>query len=555
MLRMWNVSLVILTFFLTLFGTFMTRSGIVQSVHSFGQDPVLSRMFTIFMVSMLVFSFGFVIYRMPLLRARNELDSWVSREAAFMFNNWILMFCALFVLFATMFPTLSEAVTGERITVGPPFFNQWMIPIGLTLLVLTGIGPLLAWRKSTIVNLRDQFLFPVSCGVVIGGLTVALGIPLWSSGLCFAFSGFVVGTITQEFWRGARVRQQTTGTDLLTALIGLVGRNKRRYGGYIIHVAIVLLFLGFAGSGFKLEESALLKPGEEVRIGDYVVRHNSLAVTDDGRKQMITADMTVLRDGAELTKMYPARWFFRKHEDQPTTEVAIRRTLAEDLYIVMPQFDASEQSANVEITVNPLVNWVWIGFGLLAVGTLIALLPETAFAFAVGRVPDAAKTATASLLLLAIALPAAVQAQDGTPGRASKSAMHRDIEGRVICMCGSVGCVRSPLNNCPMRPACHGYDAQTAQVQKYLDEGKSQDDVLAAFVKEYGAAVLAIPSGRFNSLSWVLPYGLAGLGLLVLVVTARRWSSRPAAAGAGGGDVTVDPAIDARLDDELRDLD
>jgi cytochrome c-type biogenesis protein CcmF len=193
MLRVWNVSLVIMTFFLTLFGTFMTRSGIVQSVHSFGQDPVLSKLFSIFMISMLVFSFGWVIYRMPLLRARNELDSWLSREAAFMFNNWILLFCAGFVLFATMFPTLSEAITGERITVGPPFFNQWMIPIGLTLLVLTGIGPLLAWRKSTLINLRDSFLFPTLSALVIGGVTVALGVRIWSSGLCFAFSGFVMG--------------------------------------------------------------------------------------------------------------------------------------------------------------------------------------------------------------------------------------------------------------------------------------------------------------------------------------------------------------------------
>jgi cytochrome c-type biogenesis protein CcmF len=430
-----------------------------------------------------------------------------------------------------------------------------MIPIGLTLLLLTGIGPLLAWRKSTIVNLRDQFLFPALCGLLIGGVTIALGVRLWSSGLCFAFGGFVVGTITQEFWRGARVRQQTTGTDLFTALIGLVGRNKRRYGGYIIHVAIVLLFLGFAGGGFKHEESALLKPGEEVRIGDYVIRHDSLAVTDDGRKQMVTANMTVLRNGVELTKLYPARWFFRKHEDQPTTEVAIRRSIAEDLYVVMPQFDASQQSANVEITVNPLVNWVWIGFGLLAFGTLIALLPETAFAFAIGRVPDAARTATASLLLLAIVLPAAVQAQDGSSGRTNKTAMQRDIEGKVICMCGSSGCVRSPLNNCPMRPACHGYDGQTAQLQKLLNEGKGQDDILTAFVKEYGTAVLAIPRGGFNSLSWLLPYGLAGLGLLILVVTARRWSTQPAAAAAGNADMTVDPTIDARLDDELRDLD
>jgi hypothetical protein len=160
------------------------------------------------------------------------------------------------------------------------------------------------------------------------------------------------------------------------------------------------------------------------------------------------------------------------------------------------------------------------------------------------------------LLLLAIVLPAAVQAQDGSPGPlVNKTTMQRDAEGRIICMCGSAGCVRSPLNNCPMRPACHGYDAQVAQLQKYIKEGKSEDDILSAFVKEYGAAVLAIPTGGFSSVSWVLPYGLAALGLLALVVTARRWTSQSAAAGAGGVDIPVDPAIDARLDDELRDLD
>src|SRR5690349_163590 len=160
MLRVWNVALVITTFFLTIFGTFMTRSGVVQSVHAFGDDPELARLFTIFMVTIVVVSFGFVIYRLPLLRARNELDSWLSREAAFLVNNWILLFSAFFVLFATLFPTLSESLMGQRLTVGPPFFNSWMLPIGLTLLALTGIGPLLAWRKSTVENLRDQFLFP-----------------------------------------------------------------------------------------------------------------------------------------------------------------------------------------------------------------------------------------------------------------------------------------------------------------------------------------------------------------------------------------------------------
>ncbi len=265
MLRVWNVSLVITTFFLTLFGTFMTRSGVVQSIHAFGEDPELARLFTIFMVTTLVFSFGFVIYRLPLLKARNELDSWVSKEAAFLVNNWILLFCAFFVLFATMFPTLTEAVTNQRITVSAPFFNRWLVPIGLALLLLTGIGPLLAWRKSTLTNLREEFLFSTVSGLAIGGLVIALGVPFWSSGLCFGFAGFVMGTIAQEFWRGARVRQETTGTDVFTALIGLVGRNKRRYGGYIVHVGIVLLALGFAGSGFKQVETVSLKPAQ---LGD-----------------------------------------------------------------------------------------------------------------------------------------------------------------------------------------------------------------------------------------------------------------------------------------------
>src|SRR5438876_3480599 len=192
MLRVWNVTLVIVTFFLTIFGTFMTRSGVVQSVHAFGDDPILAKLFVGFMIVIVAFSFGLVIYRLPLLKARNELDSWVSREAAFLLNNWVLLFSAFFVLFATMFPTLSEAVTGARLTVAESFFNKWMVPIGLVLLLLTGIGPLLAWRKSTISGLRNQFLWPTTVGLVTAVVLGVLGIRLWSSGLCFAFSAFVI---------------------------------------------------------------------------------------------------------------------------------------------------------------------------------------------------------------------------------------------------------------------------------------------------------------------------------------------------------------------------
>jgi cytochrome c-type biogenesis protein CcmF len=565
MLRAWNVSLVIVTFFLTIFGTFMTRSGVVQSVHAFGEDPELAKLFTGFMVLTLAVSFGAVIYRLPLLRARNELDSWASREAAFMFNNWILLFSAFFVLFATMFPTLSEAIYGPkgRITVGATFFNQWMIPIGLAMLVLTGIGPLLAWRKSTLVNLRDQFLFPVLSGLVAGGIVLAAGVRIWSSGLTFAFGGFVVGTIVQEFWRGARVRQQTSGTDLFTALIGLVGLNKRRYGGYLVHVGVVLIFVGMAGENFKQQETASLSPGKQVTVGEYALRLDSLRVTDDARKQAVTAHVTALRDGSEVAKLYPARWFFRGREDEATTEVAIRRSIGGDLYIVMPAFDAPSQSATLEITVTPLINWLWIGFGVLAIGTLIALLPETAFAFAVARMPANATRATSMwLLLLALVAPAAIQAQDGPiaqpsgeGGLVSKSSVERRLEGEIICMCGSSGCVRATLANCQMRPACHGHSAQTARIKQLVSEGKDHDTILATFVKEYGQYVRDIPEDTgFNRLAWLLPYLLAGAGLVVIIMNARRWSHQPAAATSGASPVT-DPALDARLDDELRDLD
>ena len=392
MLKVWNVSLVIITFFLTIFGTFMTRSGVVQSVHAFGEDKALMWMFTAFMVAVLSFSFAWVIKRLPLLKPRYDLDSWVSREAAFVANNWILLIAATLILFGTMFPTMSEALTGNRLTVGPPFFNRWMAPLGLIVLALTGVAPLLAWRRSTLANLRDQFIWPLVFTAAVSATFVALGVRVWASGICFALCAFVTATIVQEFVRGARVRQEATGTDALTATIGLVMRERRRYGGYIVHLGIVLMFLGFAGEGFKVDEQVLLKAGQEATVGHFTVRNNGVKVTDDGQKQMVTGHIAVSEDGKALGTMYPARWFFRKHEEQPTTEVAIRRTVAEDLYLVMPAYELQDQSMSLQVVINPLVNWIWGGFGILFVGTGIALLPERAFAFALGRVPAEAGT-------------------------------------------------------------------------------------------------------------------------------------------------------------------
>ena len=554
MLRVWNMTLVILTFFLTIFATFLTRSGVVQSVHAFGEDSKLTVMFSVFMVAIIVFSFGLLIYRLPLLRARNEIDSWASREAAFLANNWILLFAAFFILFATMFPTLSEAVTGERITVGPPFFNRWMVPIGLILLLLTGIGPLLAWRKSTLTNLAYQFTWPTVLAVATGGAVLALGFRLWTAGLSFALCAFVSGTIGQEFVRGAGVRRSATGSDFLTAMIGLVARSRRRYGGYIVHVGIVLMALGFAGQGYKVVEEVLLRPGQQIDVGRYRFRHDAIRVSDDGQKQMVTGHLSVFEGDRYLGDMTPARWFFRKHETEPTTEVAIRRSVAEDLYIVMAAYEIADQSASYQITINPLVNWIWIGFSVLALGTGIALLPESAFAFAAARVPSGA--ATASLLLLALALLAApVRAQGDAESLATarpvaRSPLEKQMRRELVCLCGD--CPHYSVADCTCPDAARMRRELAAQVE----QGQTREEIIDYFVALYGSQeVLGAPIDRgFNRLAWLFPYLLGASGAAVVALSATRWSKR-GRVPAVPPPAAHDARLEARLDDELRDLD
>jgi cytochrome c-type biogenesis protein CcmF len=558
MLRVWNVTLVIVTFFLTIFGTFMTRSGVVQSVHAFGEDRELARMFTVFMVLILTGSFGLVIYRLPLLRARHELDSWVSREAAFLANNWVLLFSAFFVLFATMFPTLSEAVAGQRLTVGPPFFNTWMLPIGLVLLLLTGIGPLLAWRKSTISNIFQQVTWPLSAALVTGAGVAALGVRVWASGICFALCAFVTVTILQEFVRGAQVRKATTGTDLFTALVGLVGRSRRRYGGYIVHVGIVLMFLGFAGQGFKRDETMLLKVGQQGTVGHFTIRHDALTVTSDGQKQMITGQVGVSEDGKALGVMTPARWFYNKHESEPTTEVAIRRAAGEDLYIVLAGYDVQSQSATYAVTINPLVNWIWLGFGVLALGTGIALLPERAFAFATSRLPVEAATTT-MLLLVLLLIPVTAHAQHTEDASVLITTPKNDVERKLReemgCTCGT--CAHEPLTKC----TCGIAQRMRGELREQIDQGKGRDQIIAYFTQVYGGQqFLGQPlNSGVGRLAWLFPYVVGTSGALAVGFVALRWSRREehaateaAAARSGGAD---DPTLAARLDDELRDLD
>jgi cytochrome c-type biogenesis protein CcmF len=576
MMKIWNVTLIILTFFLTIFGTFMTRSGIVQSVHAFGQDTTLAWVFTIFMALTLIVSFGFVIKRMPELRSRATLDSWLSREAAFTVNNWILLFSAFFILFATMFPTISEKLTGERITVGPPFFNKWMVPIGLVLLFLTGVGPLIAWRKATVSHLRYQFMWPLLAagGAIAIGLATGLG-ESPAGVICFGFCAFTVTTITQEFARGVAVRKRNTGQDALSAMMGMVIRGKRRYGGYIVHVGIVLMFVGFAGQAYKRESDAKLIPGADATIGKYKVHFARIAHEEDRQKEMVTAELTAYKDGKEIDHLRPAKWFFHGHESEPTTEVAIRRGPAEDLYVTLGNYDLAEGNVTLKLVVNPVVDWIWFGFMLLAIGTGIALLPDAVLERLTAgvTVPAGRAAGTAGMVLLlavgagaAVVLPARPAAaqqpeqQAGQMEQASEEAPapvgvdENWLVRNIMCQCGTC---RHNLLECESDGCGHAV-RDRIEIRQLLNQGRTRDQVIQYFIKKYGGQVaLAAPIDRgFNRLAWLFPYSIGVVAAAGLGYGAYRLAKRPPTRGPAAEDPKIsDDELSDKLDDELRNLD
>ncbi|HEY0710506.1 MAG TPA: cytochrome c-type biogenesis CcmF C-terminal domain-containing protein [Polyangia bacterium] len=565
MMKVWNFSLVILTFFLTIFGTFMTRSGIVQSVHAFGEDKKLAWMFTFFMAFLLIVSFGFLIRRLPELRSRATLESPLSREAAFLVNNWILLLAAFFVLFATMFPTLSEAITGERISVGPPFFNQWMVPIGLVLLLLTGIGPLIAWRKATVSHLRYQFTWPGIATVAAVALCLywGLGSSSIAAIICFAFCAFTAATVVQEFARGAQVRRKNTGSDYMTALLGMILRGRRRYGGYLVHLGIVLMFLGFAGQAYQKEEEQHLRPGQAVPFGKYQVRFDRLRHEEDRQKEMLTADFTIMAEGKELGKMHPARWYFNGRNGEFTTEVAIRRSAAEDLYITLGGVDFADGSGTFKLVINPLVDWVWFGFILLALGTTAALLPETALAPVAARagIPARGVGATGILVLIGLSLFAGMRPAHAAvdPGFIKSEMEWFGKNLRCMCSMGGRGCGHM-LEDCGAE--CGGAPQDRQEILNLLTQGKSRQEIIDLFIKrEGGAHVLgAPPDTGFNRHAWALPYGLGILGAGALAFTAWRYSNRhkepePAETAATEKSLSNDTALEDRLEDELSRVD
>ncbi len=383
MLKKWNLALIIGAWVLSIFGTFLTRSGVISSVHSFTQSPV-GYFFLAFLVVSGVASFALYATRLPLLEAEATLESMVSREAGFLFNNLLLIGIAFSVLWGTLFPILSEAVRGTKITVGPPFFNQVNIPLGLALLAMTGVGPLIAWRRASLVNLRRQFAVPTTSGVFVLLILLVAGMRDVGALMAFSIGGFVLGTVVQEFARGTRARHRQYGEPVLVALVELLSRNRRRYGGYIVHVAIVLLFVAFAGMAFKTETQATLRPGETATLQGsdghmYSFTHLGISQYNALNRQVTAALVEVQRDGKPIGRLRTEK---RQHVDglgrptfEPSTEVGIMSGLRVDLYVVLAGLVNGTEQAVFRFTINPLVWWVWFGGLVLVIGGLIVLWP------------------------------------------------------------------------------------------------------------------------------------------------------------------------------------
>ena len=382
MLRKWNVTLVVVTFLLSILGTFITRSGIIESVHSFAQSPV-GGWFAAFLAVAIAAVAYLVATRLKDLEAKAELESMVSREAAFLYNNLLFVGIAFSVLWGTLFPILSEWVRGEKITVGPPFFNAVNIPMGLLLLGLTGIGPLIAWRKASPSNLRRQFLAPAITGVAVGAMLVVLGMRNGYALVSYVLAAFVAATIVQEFAKGIGARRSIHGESFPRAFVRLVGRNRRRYGGYIVHAGIVLLFAAFAGLAFKKEFDVSLATGQAFHAMDPYGRQwrfvSQGVSTSKSLNRAITAvALETWRDGKRLgfIKTEKRQYFDSQGRPtfEPSTEVGIRTEARLDTYLVLA--GVRDDTAELRITFNPLVVWVWIGGTLMAIGGLVVMWPH-----------------------------------------------------------------------------------------------------------------------------------------------------------------------------------
>ncbi|HEX3770951.1 MAG TPA: cytochrome c-type biogenesis CcmF C-terminal domain-containing protein [Polyangiaceae bacterium] len=665
MLKLWNVFLVGLTFFLTIFGTFLTRSGMIASVHAFAQSSI-GTYFAVFLVMLVVFATTLVLYRWPELRdlpaspklraaavaagwliiavcgpglyivwhlglpvtlrvtliaaiagaavfvalevvfrrmtqglalatRRPRIESLLSREFTFILNNWILCSLLFFILVATTFPLISDALTGEKVTVGPPFYKAWVQPLGLTLLVLMGLGTLLGWKKTSPEALRRAFRVPVGAGIAAAILHFAfgrmLGFPavVWADPIYegvmggglrvfnaftpvagFSLCVFNAAVIVQEFVWLVRARARA-GSDRTPAILWWLGivpglvytlaslspPSRRRYGGYVVHFGIVLMFLGFTGQSWNADHEASIFPGQTYAAEAYTISYTGARMEVDSSKRMVFADVDVYKNGKLLTHLTPAKFIYKKQPDSPATEVAIHHGLRDDFYLIVGTINPSNKNlAAFQFHINPLVSWIWIGCVILILGSVVCMWPQ--FELGESRIWAGARgvAAISASIIFGIMLAATPAAQAQTmPGSENSGTVHiesdaeRGIFGSLRCMCGT--CARDLLSTCTCSTAAEARD----RIREKMRAGEARDRIIAEYAADYGPEALAVPpnTGVFRAI-WVVPVAGIGLGAFGLARLMKKWRAGPAPAAKANARDGADP-YDARLDDELKDLD
>ncbi len=393
MLKVWNMSLVVLTWLLTIFATFLTRSGLIESVHSFAQELKIAYIFLSFMGSILAGSVILILYRLPELRSENRIESFLSRESAFLFNNLILLGACFAVMWGTMFPLIAEGVTGQAVSVGPPFFNRVNIPIGLVLMFLAGVGPVIAWRRASKRNLQKNFLWPTVTAVAASVALYALGVRAGYALMTWALGVFVLVIIGVEFWKGTRARARIEGEGYAKAFYHLVTRNRRRWGGYIVHVGTMMIFMGFAGAAYNVDVRQYVEPGQTVTVESpfghsYDLTYEGLSLSiQRGQRNLdwqAIALVTARRDGELVANLTTEKRKYTTSE-QTMTEVGIHSNAFEDLYLILSEMenpqgalqnDPEAQGIYLQSLIKPLVNWIWFGALILFFGSVIALWPS-----------------------------------------------------------------------------------------------------------------------------------------------------------------------------------
>jgi len=701
MLKVWNVFLICFTFFMTIFGTFLTRSGTIASVHSFAQSSI-GTYFVYFLVLVAAFCFTLILYRWPELRdlppssqlrgaaiatgwamlillsgsyliaskvggaalshghdmpvqavndynlkrtlikvvvfsllaggavyAALELmyrrltlglklvstlprfESIWSREFTFMLNNWGLLSFMLFVLAATTFPMVSEALWNEKVTVGPPYYNAWVQPIGLTIFFLMGAGTLFGWKKTSDDLLRKNFVAPAVGTVIFAVLHFALGKSLGYPAVVFseAIYGGPLGAalrvfnaitpvlslslcvfntivIVQEFVAlfQARARSGADETPKVLYYLGLLPgflytmvtippTSRRRYGGYIVHFGIVLMFFGFTGKSWTIDKEASLSPGETMQVQRLTLTYKGPRMEVDTSKRMVFADIRVTENGKELGVLNPAKFIYKKMPESPTTEVAMMHSVRDDLYIVVGTINPQTKLASLQVHINPLVSWIWLGCLVLILGSVICMWPELqenesrAWRFARGT---AAVTASILLGLLLALMPSPAFAQGASSLHSGtvkiENEKEKEIFGALRCMCGT--CARDLLSTC----GCGEAEDMREKLRAKIAAGQTKDQIVAEYSAQFGVASLAIPpnTGAMKAI-YVVPLTLIAGGAVGLGVMMRRWRAplaEPELATEVGtkgkkakrskdapNGTPKNDEYDARLDDELKDLD